>query len=271
MKDLQDRVVVITGGGSGIGRGSALAFARAGAKVVVADRDDDRSESVAKEARAVGPGALSVRCDVVSDADLTALRDRALEHFGAIDVIMNNVGVIAAGSPLDIPLSDWQRVIDVNLLSVVRSNAVFLPLLLAQGEGHVVNTASTNALYAYSSDRLPYTATKAAIVAISEALALFLRPRGVGITCLCPGPVITNISEQITFHGEVGPIQAPTLELLDAGDVGEMVVQAVQDDRFLLLTHPKEVHDILVRRADDPEGFLAGQIAAMTDSPVVSP
>jgi len=269
MKDLQDRVVVITGAGSGIGRGSALAFARQGAKVVVADRDGDRAESVAKEAAALGPGTLGVRCDVVSDDDLVSLRDGALERFGAIDVIMNNVGVIAAGSPLSIPLSDWQRIIEVNLLSMIRSNQVFLPLMLERGEGHVVNTASTNGLYAYSPDRLPYTATKAAIVMVSEALALYLKPRGVGITCLCPGPVMTNIAEQVTVHGELDGLRGPTLELLDPADVGEMVVQAVKEDRFLLLTHPAELHDILVRRANDPEGFLASQIAAITDSPEV--
>ena len=145
----------------------------------------------------------------------------------------------------------------------MRANQVFLPVLLEQGHGHVVNTASTNGLFSYSSDRLPYTATKAAIVGLSEALALYLKPRGVGVTCLCPGPVATNIVESIAFHGGLSGVRGPDLPILDPSVVGEQVVDAVRTDRFLLLTHP-QVHDILVRRAADPDAFLAEQIAAVT-------
>src|SRR6478752_172955 len=130
MQDLFGRVAIVTGAGSGIGRAAVLAFARAGA--------------VAEEARAGSVSAVGVACDVRRDEDLVAVRDRALAELGRIDIVMNNVGVIAAGAPLNIPFDEWQRVVDTNLLSVVRSNQVFLPLLLEQGDGHVVNTASTN-------------------------------------------------------------------------------------------------------------------------------
>jgi len=261
METLRERVVVVTGAGSGIGRGSALAFARAGAHVVVADVRGDRAEAVAEEARAWGTQALGVACDVTDDAALVALRDLTVERLGTVDVVMNNVGVIAAGFPLNIGLDEWQRIVDVNLLSVVRSNQVFLPLLIEQGSGHVVNTASTAALYPYSFDRLPYTASKAAVVAMSEALALYLRPRGVGITCLCPGPVATNIAEQVAVHGEMSGLRGPMLELLDPEEVGEMVVRAVRAGTFLLLTHPDVVHDVLVHKATDPEAFMDEQVA----------
>jgi NAD(P)-dependent dehydrogenase (short-subunit alcohol dehydrogenase family) len=264
MQQLRGRTVVITGAGSGIGRGTALSFAREGANVVIADVKGERAETVAGEVRELGVSAAALACDVVSDRDFESLRDLTLERFGRVDVVMNNVGVIAAGLPLNIPLAEWQRIIDVNLLSLVRSNAVFLPLLLEQGEGHVVNTASTAALYPYTYDRLPYGATKAAVLAVSEGLALYLRPRGVGVTVLCPGPVLTNIVEQMAFHGELGDLRGPTLELLDPADVGDMVVQAVRDDRFLLLTHPEEVHEILVRKATDPEAFMDAQVATIT-------
>jgi NAD(P)-dependent dehydrogenase (short-subunit alcohol dehydrogenase family) len=265
MQDLRGRVAVITGAGSGIGRGAALAFARAGTNVVVADVDDDRSAAVAAEAGVLGVDAVGTACDVRKLRDIERLRDRALADLGRIDIVMNNVGVIAAGSPLSIPLSEWERIIDTNLLSVVRSNQVFLPLLLERADGHVVNTASTNGLYSYSSDRLPYTATKGAIVMLSEALALYLKPRGVGVTCLCPGPVATNIVEQVAFHGDASSVRGPTLPLRDPAEVGEMVVDAVRADRFLQLTHP-EVHDLLVHRAEDPEGFLAEQVARVVEA-----
>jgi short-subunit dehydrogenase len=150
--------------------------------------------------------------------------------------------------------------VSTNLLSFVRSNATFLPGLLAQGSGHIVNTASTAGLFAYAYERLPYSATKGAVIALSEALALYTKPRGVGVTCLCPGPVTTNIGEQIRFSG-------PPVVMRPPGDyapvtpehVGELVRDAIVSDRFLLLTHP-EIHDVLVRRARDPEAFLQGQI-----------
>lgn len=250
--DLTRAVAVITGGGSGIGRASAHALARRGARVVVADIDGERAVTVAAE---IGPSAAAVRCDVTEAADIEAARDLALERFGRVDVVMNNVGVLAVGAVEDIPLEAWQRIIDVNLLSVVRSNLVFLPGLLAQGSGHIVNTASTAGLLPYGFDRLPYTATKHAIVGMSESLALYLRPRGIGVSCLCPAGVSTNIVEQITFYGEPRIPRGPSLPVVDADTVGELVAEAIVADRFLVLTAP-EVADELRERAADIEAYI---------------
>ena len=206
--DLSNAVAVITGAGSGVGRATAHSFARRGTRVVVTDIDADRAATVATE---LGDLGVAVRCDVTSLEDLEAARDIALERFGRVDVVMNNVGVLAVGPVEAIPLEAWQRSIDVNLLGVVRSNLVFLPLLLAQGAGHVVNTASTAGLLPYGFDRLPYTATKHAIVGLTESLALYLRPRGIGVSCLCPAGVKTNIVEQITFYGDAAPPRGPSL------------------------------------------------------------
>lgn len=263
MEQLAGRVVVVTGGGSGIGRATVLAFAREGAHVVVSDLVEERVDAVADEARALGVEALGVVTDVGRDDDMVALRDRTLERFGRVDVVMNNVGIITIGRPETIPLDEWRHAIDVNLLSVVRSIQLFVPLLLEQGEGHVVNTASTAGLFAYAYERLPYTATKSAIVGMSESLALYLRPRGVGVSVLCPGPVSTNIAGDIRFHDDV-PINSPVgLDIMEAEPVGDLVVDAVRDGRFLVLTHPGPVHEILVRRATDPEAFVDAQVATM--------
>jgi NAD(P)-dependent dehydrogenase (short-subunit alcohol dehydrogenase family) len=263
MVQIEGSVAVLTGAGSGIGRATALALGDAGATVVVSDVDGARAEAVEAELDSRGVRSAARAVDVRKVEDFEALRDLAIERFGRVDIVMNNVGVLSVGAPEAIPLADWARVVDVNLLSFARSNTVFLPLLLAQGSGHVINTASTAGLYAYSYDRLPYSATKGAVIALSEALALYLKPRGVGVTCLCPGPVATNIIEQITFHGDVSGVRAPALPILDAAVVGAQVVDAVRADRFLLLTHPDEVHEILVRRAADPDAFVAAQIADM--------
>jgi NAD(P)-dependent dehydrogenase (short-subunit alcohol dehydrogenase family) len=239
--DLANAVAVITGAGSGIGRAAAHSFARRGTRVVVTDIDGDRAATVAAELADQGVGA---RCDVTSVADLEAARDLALERFGRVDLVMNNVGVLAVGPVEAIPIEAWERTVDINLFGLVRSNLVFLPLLLDQGSGHIVNTASTAGLLPYGFDRLPYTATKHAVVGLSESLALYLRPRGIGVSCLCPAGVATNILEQITFYGEPAPPRGPSFPVLDAETVGELVADGVSEDRFLILTAPEAADEL---------------------------
>src|SRR5207244_2517588 len=116
----------------------------------------DRAEQTAAQVTAAGGDAIAARVDVVEQDDLEALRDRCVERFGRVDVVVNNVGVLAMGPPESLPVEAWRRVLDLNVLSIARSNLVFLPLLLEQGRGHVVNTASASGLLAYGFDRLPY-------------------------------------------------------------------------------------------------------------------
>jgi len=262
METLTDKVALVTGAASGIGRGTSLALAMRGAHVIVADLDGDRAAEVAAEASAVGAACVELALDVNRQEDFDAARDVALGRFGRVDIVMNNVGVIAAGLPQDIPMAEWERVISTNLLSVVRSNATFLPLLLEQESGHIVNTASTAGLYAYAFERLPYSATKAGVIGLSESLALYLRPRGIGVTCLCPGPVMTNIGKFISFSGRPVALHGPGLPQVEPELVGEQVCQAILDNVFLLLTHP-EVRDVLIARAQDPEAFMARQLASL--------
>jgi NAD(P)-dependent dehydrogenase (short-subunit alcohol dehydrogenase family) len=137
----------------------------------------------------------------------------------------------------------------------VRSNLVFLPHLLEQRRGHIVNTASTAGLLPYGFDRLPYTTTKHALVGLSESLALYLRPQGIGVSCVCPAGVRTNIVEQIQFFGDTTAPRAPSLPLVDAELVGELVVDAIERDRFLVVTAP-EVRDEMVDRARDLDEYV---------------
>jgi NAD(P)-dependent dehydrogenase (short-subunit alcohol dehydrogenase family) len=250
--DLDGAVAVVTGAGSGIGRAAALSFARRGSRIAVSDISRERAESVAAE---IGDAAFGIRCDVTDLAELEQLRDACLERFGRVDLVMNNVGVIAMGPPERLPLEEWQRVIDVNLLGIVRSNLVFLPVLLERGRGHIVNTASMSGLLAHGYDRLPYVATKHAVVGMSESLALYLRPKGIGVTCLCPSGVNTNIVEQIRFFGEPSTPRSPDYPVVDAEVVGELVADAVAEDRFLVLTAPG-VHDELMERVRDVDAYV---------------
>jgi NAD(P)-dependent dehydrogenase (short-subunit alcohol dehydrogenase family) len=251
--DLSKAVAVVTGGGSGIGRGSALAFSRRGAGVVVTDLDEERARAVAGE---IGDAAVAVRCDVTKVEDLEAARAAAIDRFGRVDLVHNNVGVLAVGPAEMIPLEGWERVVNINLMSVVRSLTVFLPGLLEQGSGHIVNTASTAGLFPYGYDRLPYTTTKHAIVGLSESLAVYCRPKGVGVSCFCPAGVMTNIVEQITFYGDQqrSP-RAPNFGVIDADTAGELVADGVAAGRFLILTTPEPAEE-LRERGTDIEAYI---------------
>lgn len=190
-------------------------------------------------------------------------RDECVDRWGRVDLVRNNVGMLAVGPAESLPDEAWQASVDLNVLSIARSNRVFLPGLLAQGSGHVVNTASASGLLAYGFDRLPYVATKHGIVGLSEALALYLGPRGIGVTCLCPSGVITNILEQVTLYGDgdhAATPRAPDHRIVDPDVVGELTADAVEAGRFLVLTEPA-VEDELRARTADIEAYIAERIA----------
>lgn len=260
MDTLRDKVAVITGAASGIGRATTRALADHGAHIVAVDRDNDGIGALADE---LSQASVLVQPADVSDPQaFEDIRGAALQRFGRIDIVANNVGVLTNGLPQDIPVTEWQRILDINLMSVVRSNAAFLPLLLEQGSGHLVNTASFAGLFTYSYDRLPYAATKAAIVQISEGLAIYLRPKNIGVTLLCPGPVLTNIAAGVPSFGGGAPLRTPgeQFELLDPAPVGELVADAILHNRFFVPTHA-HVIDELRRRVEDWDAYIDYQIS----------
>jgi NAD(P)-dependent dehydrogenase (short-subunit alcohol dehydrogenase family) len=262
MDSLSGKVAIITGAASGIGRATALALSMRGTLVVVADIAADGANGVAQEIEAAGGKAMALPCDITHDDAFEALKAATLDRFGRVDIVMNNAGGLTRGLPDHVPLDEWRRVLDVNLLSMVRSNLAFLQHLIAQGSGHIVNTASFAGLMTYAFDRLAYSASKAAVVQISEGLAIYLRPQGIGVTVLCPGPVRTNIMSSLRTFGPPTDTRGPgsAFDLMEPADVGEQVADAILANRFMLPTHAN-VRDYLIERAGDWDGFIDRQIA----------
>jgi NAD(P)-dependent dehydrogenase (short-subunit alcohol dehydrogenase family) len=268
MDSVQGKTAVITGGASGIGRATAHSLARRGTRVIVADIDAIGADAVASDITGNGGSATGIRCDVGSESAFEELKTFALDTYGRVDIVMNNVGVLTRGLPDHIPVHEWQRILNINLFSVVRSNDAFLPLLVEQGSGHIANTASFAGLYTYAYDRLPYAASKAAIVQISEALALYLRPKGIGVTLLCPGPVRTKIAASLPpGFGPATGTRGPGTQFgfLEPEVVGEQVADAIVDDTFWLPTDP-QVRDVLVQRASDWDTFIDAQVKAIASA-----
>ena len=192
MKDLQGKVAVITGGASGIGRAVADRAAGEGMKIVLGDIEEGPLKEAVDELTGRGAEALGVVTDVSDAASVRALRDRTLDRFGAVHLVHNNAGIGLGGPIWEVSEEDWRWILGVNLWGVIHGVATFVPLLIAQGEGHIVNTASIAGLTA-APFLGPYNASKHAVVAISETLFKDLQAMGapVGVSVLCPGFVQT--------------------------------------------------------------------------------
>ena len=193
MDELSGRVAVVTGAASGIGLALAERFQIEGMRVVLADVETGPLDAVAR--RLAGRGeVLAVPTDVADAGSVLALRAAALARFGRVHVVCNNAGVIGSAPMADLALTTWQWVLGVNLWGVIHGVSTFLPDLLAQGEGHVVNTASVAGLLSFAGSG-PYNVSKHAVVALSETLhhELALSGARVGVTVLCPGFVNTRI------------------------------------------------------------------------------
>lgn len=245
---LDGKVSVVTGGASGIGRALATRCRDEGMQVVIADVEAEVLERTAAEL-----GVHPVLTDVGDAASVEHLRNEVVERFGTCHLLCNNAGVGGGGKVADLTLADWRWVVDVNLWGVVHGLTAFLPLLLGNEDGgHVVNTASVAGLGPFVN--APYTATKYAVVGISETLRKELAGTGVGVSVLCPGVVRTNIftsqrnrpaelRNERSNPGARATNAEAAREMLSAGmdplEVARQVLDAVVADRFWVVTHPE--------------------------------
>lgn len=255
MRQLADKTAFVTGGASGIGYALGRAFAEAGMKVMLADIETDALAEAVRTLRDTGADVRGVICDVADPFSVERAADASYQAFGNIHVVCNNAGV-AGGSGIDnISLDTWRWVLDVNVMGVLHGIRTFLPHIRAHGEGgHIVNTASMAGMNS-GLGLSPYSASKFAVVNMSEGLAIQLQPLGIGVTVLCPGFVRTRIWESGRNRPErYGPTQTPdpaspagklAAELaelgrsgLDPSDVAAQVLSAIRENELYVFTHP---------------------------------
>ncbi|MDG2473305.1 MAG: SDR family oxidoreductase [Pseudomonadales bacterium] len=240
MSSIAHQTVVITGAGSGLGCAMAHAFSRQNWSVAVADINIEAGEQVVTEIKAAGGEAFFQPCDVREETDLQQLRERCLNQWQGIGVLINNAGVVSSlGSTELTPMSEWQRLLDINLLGVVRGCAAFTPTFKAQQGGHIVNIASIAGII--SLDKFAnYNASKAAVIALSETLRIELGKKNIGVTVVCPSLFKTNLPDSMVNpregqHEKVS--QAMARSSLSADDIARKVVNAVRKNQFYLLPH----------------------------------
>ena len=275
MKDLKDKVAVVTGAASGIGRAMAERFAAEGMKVVLADIEEGALAKAESEMNAEGATVIAVRTDVSKAADVEALAQKTIDGFGAVHVVCNNAGVgPARGAIWELTEADWRWVLGVNLWGVLHGVRAFVPIMLKQdSEGHIVNTASVAGLLS-----APFAATycvaKQGVVTLSESLHRELAQVGskVKVSVLCPAWVKTQLMDgdrnrprELQNASDQATLQATMMNEVfrqlvasgtDPGEIGDIVVDAIRDEKFYILPHPEWKEQVRVRMEDILEGRI---------------
>lgn len=271
MTDIAGKVAVVTGGASGIGRGIAEALIEEGATVVIADIERGALDAAVKELRSLSEAESRVEghiVDVTKIESVEALRDAVLAQFGRVDIVVNNAGVGPFARIKDLTLTDWEWVLSVNLWGVVHGITAFLPVLEANPDGgHILNTGSV-ASFSAAPNGGTYNASKFAVAAITDTLALELDEDGskVHVTLLAPGTVSTNIgtSSRNRPAGLEGGLEdvdisegvAKDMRFIRPITAGRIAVRAIKNNDLYAATHPDWWHLVEARQARVKDDWL---------------
>jgi 3-oxoacyl-[acyl-carrier protein] reductase len=235
---LQDKVAVITGGAQGIGRAIALGMAREGAKIVVADLQRDKAQSVADEIQKLGAAALAVEVDVSSELSVEGLAQRTFERFGRIDILVNDAGVYLKSPVANKSEEEWDRTLNVNLGGNFLCARAFVPAMRRQKSGRIISIASSIA-HTGAVGFADYAASKAAIIGFVKALARELGPDGITVNAICPGSANTDMPRRHRSEDEV-------LARLRATPLGHVL-------------EPEDIAGPILFLASDAAAYITGQ------------
>ena len=257
--------VFITGAGSGLGKALALRFAADGWQVAVTDVDLAAATQTLAEVTAAGGSGFADVCNVTSEESFAAIAARLQREWNGVDLLVNNAGVATKGTVAESTLEQWQWVLNINLLGCVRGARAIIPLLTAQGSGHIVNIASFAGI-ANPPAMASYNAAKAAVISLSETLRHELEPHGVGVSVVCPSFFKTNlIASSRQASPEQGNEPSPQMDRIvqrlmekasiTADSVAADIFDAVRERRFLVLVNADDKRQVLLKRVS-PEFYF---------------
>lgn len=258
----------VTGAGSGFGRALCLALARRGYRVAATDVNANGATETALMIKESGGEAESMKVDVTAPTDLESGAERFFTEWGGVDLLINNAGVAVIGKVHEVPVKDWRFIVNTNLLSVVWGCRAFVPRMLQQGGGHIINVASLAGI-ASLPEMGPYNTTKAAVIAISETLKAELRAGNIGVTAVCPSFFKTGLMDSSRgpeTMKEVGKTALETSEL-SAEEIAEIALRDMERNRLYSIPHrmgkllwrtkrlaPEIYYNVLGRRDMEKEG-----------------
>lgn len=237
------KIILITGAGSGIGRATALQLAEYETHLILCDLNAEAVQQTAVEAQAKGAAVETHTVDVSDWDDMQALSAKVHKTHRALDILVNNAGVGLGGDFLSTPVADWQWVIGINLMGVVHGCKLFAPAMVAQGRGHIVNLASAAGYYA-APDMTAYSASKHAVMGLSESLRAEMSGHGIGVSAICPGIINTNIVAAGRMHGATGTAQEKISAFYRRRNYGpekvaEAIVGAIENNRAVTPVSPE--------------------------------
>lgn len=237
MNVFKNKVAVITGAGSGIGRSLALELARRGARVVAADINGPRAEETCAEIAREGGRGRAVALDVTDANAVKAAIDGVVTSHGRVDYMFNNAGIAVGGQMRDLSLEDWRDVIDVNLFGVINGIRAVYPVMTRQGAGHIVNTASVEGLVPFAAN-LPYTASKFAVVGLSQGLRTEGEPLGIKVSVVCPGYTDTPIfaeSRVVRLNRDKAVKVLDTLKAMSPDECARRILRGVERNTAIIV------------------------------------
>lgn len=239
----QGKTIVITGAASGIGKSLAKAFAQQGAKLALSDINAESLKNTVDELSNYTKDIISQTVDVSKSDQMTDFADQCFSTYGSVDILINNAGIFHKMQKMgNITLADWHETLDVNLYGVIHGIHAFLQkMITSKTEGHIVNIASMAGLVPAPAMG-PYTASKFAVVGISESLASECQDTPISVSVVCPGPVKTNIANKASTIVK---------ELVNQGknsdDIAEVILKGIREKKFYILTHSDYKKDIEAR------------------------
>ena len=271
MKETIGKVAFVTGGANGIGLGMAKAFLEAGIKVAIADIREDRLHRVEPQLLEISDKVLALHCDVVDGNAISRAVDEIEQKLGPVQICCNNAGIGLGGPFHTFEESAWQRILDVNLWSVIRGGREISNRLISSGlEGHIVNTASIMGMIT-GAGSAAYCATKHAVVAISECMNVELKQHHIGVSVLCPFIVDTSIfypdlddddHDAIAERKRKNPLHKFAL---DPKYVGELVLRAIHEDELHIFCDGTETPSMVKNRFDRVTNAFTRQFPASSD------